>query len=343
MNEYLYVTGGDPGTFFPGNAKDNRILNADVTLPLPKLEVNRATLLEAPDAQRFPWGTVVTVRAKAVNTPAIVSTITMLDFRKQVDFRNEVEKTATLKKEGVYFAFPFALERPRMKYQGATAWVDPETDMLPGANLQWFTTQAGVLGKSAGNAIAWATVDAPLITLQDINRGLWPESIQIRNGTVFSYAMNNYWYTDAPAQQGGTFTFRYALTSGSDVAEAQAMTLASEQRSSFTAIRHYNMGWDPTLADSGSGFLNVSPVGVSVLTIRPLPDADTFLVRVQNTLPDEVQAGLQFPAVDISDAFLATVLGERVSAAEWAPHQVTLPLKRYEIKSLVVKIKTREL
>jgi hypothetical protein len=66
-------------------------------------------------------------------------------------------------------------------------------------------------------------------------------------------------------------------------------------------------------------------------------------VRVQNTLPDEVQAGLQFPAVDLSDAFLATVLGERVSAAEWAPHQVTLPLKRYEIKSLVVKIKTREL
>ena len=95
---------------------------------------------------------------------------------------------------------------------------DPVTDMLPGANRQWFTTQGGVLGQRAlETAVAWATVDAPLITFEDINRGLWPESIQIRNGTVFSYAMNNYWYTDAPAQQGGQFTFRYALTSGPEV------------------------------------------------------------------------------------------------------------------------------
>ena len=88
--------------------------------------------------------------------------------------------------------------------------------MLPGANRQWFATQGGVWGNGSDSNIGWATVDAPLITLEDINRGLWPDSIKIRNGTVFSYVMNNYWYTDTPAQQGGRFTFRYALTSGSE-------------------------------------------------------------------------------------------------------------------------------
>ena len=72
MNEYLYVTGGDPGGFIPGSVKDNRLLAADVTLPVPELTVHRATLTAPPEARRFPWGTVVTTRATATNTPAIV-------------------------------------------------------------------------------------------------------------------------------------------------------------------------------------------------------------------------------------------------------------------------------
>ena len=338
LNEYLYVTGGDPGNFIPDSLKDNRILAADVTLPLPNLEITRATLTDAPQARRFPWGTVITVHSKALNTPEIVSTITLLDMRKQVDIHNEVQKTATLKKEGIYFAFPFALKGPQVKYQGATAWVDPETDMLPGANRQWFTTQGGVWGKGGGNNVAWATADAPLITLEDINRGLWPDSIQIRNGAVFSYVMNNYWYTDTPAQQGGRFTFRYALTSGPDVSTEQAMTLASEQRFPLPAIRYYNMCCPPTLSDKGAGFLSAMPAGVSVLTIRPLEGGDAYLVRVQNTTANDLRANLQFPAVELQDSYLGSVTGERVAAVDWTHHSVMLPMRRYEIKSLVVRI-----
>jgi alpha-mannosidase len=338
LNEYLYVTGGDPGSFIPGSIKDNRILNADPTLPLPTLEVHHAKLQGAPTAKRFLWGTVVTLHSRARNTPEIVSHITLLDTRKQVNFQNEVEKTSTLKKEGVYFAFPFVLDLPQMKYRGATAWVNPESDMLPGANRQWFTTQGGVFGKGANHNVAWTTVDAPLVTLEDINRGLWPESIQIQTGSVFSYVMNNYWYTDTPAQQGGRFAFRYALTSGPDVSEAQAMTLTAEQRSPLTAIRHYNMGWAPILSDKGAGFLNAAPAGVNILTVRPLPGTDNYLVRVQNTTANDVKATVEFPAVSLKEAFLGSVLGEQNGPAEWTPHHVLLPMGRYEIKSLVVTI-----
>ncbi len=37
LNQYLYASGGDPGSFIPGSLKDNRILAADITLPLPEL------------------------------------------------------------------------------------------------------------------------------------------------------------------------------------------------------------------------------------------------------------------------------------------------------------------
>jgi alpha-mannosidase len=342
MNEYLYVTGGDPGDFIPGSINDNRLLSADATLPVPELTVNRQALVGAPQAQRFPWGTVITVRAKATNTPEIVSTITLNDESKLVTFHNEVEKVATMKKEGIYFAFPFAAQQPQVKFQGAAAWLDPEADMLPGANRQWFTTQGGVWVKGANGSVAWATVDAPLITLEDINRGLWPDSIQVRNGAVFSYAMNNYWFTDTPAQQGGRFAFRYALTSASDVSLAQAARVASEQRSSLTAIRHYHKEWKQTLPVTGAGFLNASPPGVTVLTIRPLAGENAYLVRVHNSTPQELNATLHFPMTRLEDAYLGSVLGERNGAVDWEPNSIKLPLNRYDIKSLVVRVKGSE-
>jgi alpha-mannosidase len=281
---------------------------------------------------------VLTTNSQALNTPEITSKITLLNACKQITIQNDVAKLATLKKEGVYFAFPFALEGPQMRYQGATAWVNPETDMLPGANRQWFSTQGGVWAKGSDNSVAWATVDAPLITLQDINRGLWPESVQIRNGTLFSYAMNNYWYTDTPAQQGGHFVFRYALTSGPALSAAQALTLSSDQRSPLTAIRHYQMGWTGSLSEKGTGFLEASPAGVTVLTVRPLEKRDTYLVRVQNSTPSEVTATLQFPTIQIEDSYLGSVLGDRISPIKSTVHSLTLAMQRYEIKSLVVKI-----
>ncbi|MGI8961429.1 MAG: hypothetical protein ACR2IV_17040 [Bryobacteraceae bacterium] len=338
LNEYVYVSGGDPDDSIHGGVNSNRILAADITLPLPKLTINRVKLTVAPQARRFSWGTVITTHSKALNTPEIVCTIVLLNMRKQVNIQNEVKKTATLKKEGVYFAFPFALMRPEVKYQSAIAWVDPETDMLPGANRQWFTTQGGVWGKGSGTDIAWATVDAPLITLEDINRGLWPDSIQIRNGAVFSYVMNNYWYTDTPAQQGGRFIFRYTLTSGPEISAAQAMTLANEQRSPFSAIRHYKMGWKSVLSDKGSGFLSVRPAGVAVLTMRPLQAANAYLVRVHNSTSKELRANLQFPAVLLKEAYLGSAMGERVASVEWTPHSVTLPMGQNQIATLVVRI-----
>jgi hypothetical protein len=56
-------------------------------------------------------------------------------------------------------------------------------------------------------------LDAPLVTLGDINRGEWPEQFGKRPGTMLSYVMNNYWDTNYRAGQGGHFSFHYVVTS----------------------------------------------------------------------------------------------------------------------------------
>jgi hypothetical protein len=119
---------------------------------------------------------------------------------------------------------------------------------------------------------------------------------------------------------------------------AQALTLSSDQRSPLTAIRHYQMGWPGSLSEKGTGFLEASPAGVTVLTVRPLEKRDTYLVRVQNSTPSEVTATLQFPTIQIEDSYLGSVLGDRISPIKSTVHSLTLAMQRYEIKSLVVKI-----
>jgi len=332
LNEYLYVTGGEEGNYH------NRLLHADPTLPIPQLTINRPTMVGIPTVQSYPWGTVVTVHSRALNTPEIISTITLNDQQKMVSFDDEVEKTATLKKEGVYFAFPFAVQNPHVEYQGATAWVNPVSDMLPGANLQWFTTQGGVRVWGTNQSVDWVSVDTSLITLEDINRGLWPASIEIRNGTVFSYAMNNYWNETSPAQQGGHFNFRYALTSGRELSPSDSTYLSLEQRSPLLVLRHEHKEWKQTLPVEGAGFLSSSPAGVVVLTVRPGPSQDTYIVRVHNTTGQDVKASLQFPRIELADAYLGSVLGDRIGSVGWSGHEVNLPMARFDVKTVVVHV-----
>jgi alpha-mannosidase len=343
LNEYLYVTGGDPGQVQHGTEEvediTNRILDADPTLPLPKLTINRQSVVGTPQVRRYPWGTTVTVHSRSVNTPEIMTTIFLNDEQKEVVFDNQVDKVSTLKKEGAYFAFPFAVQNPKVEYQGATAWVNPEVDMLPGAGREWFTTQGGVRVKGTNQTIGWVSVDAPLITLEDINRGLWPATVQIRNGAVFSYAMNNYWYTDTPAQQGGHFTFRYVLTSGADLPLTAMTHLSKGGRMPLHASRHYYKQWKQILPEKGAGFLTASPEGVEILTVRPTSEKNTYLVRVHNTTDQTVNATFHFPMNQLEDAYMGSILGDRVEAVKWSEAEAQIPLSRYGAKTLVVRVK----
>jgi hypothetical protein len=187
-------------------------------------------------------------------------------------------------------------------------------------------------------SVDWASVDAPLITLQDINRGLWPASITIRNASVFSYAMNNYWQEDAPAQQGGHFVFRYVLASGREPSVANSSQLALEQRSPLVVLRHEHKGWKQRLPVEGAGFLASSPAGVVVLTVRPGPAPGSYLVRVHNTTDQNVTARLQFPHTQLADAYLASVLGDRAGAVDRSGHDLSFPMTRFDLKTVVVQV-----
>src|SRR5260370_40613799 len=71
--------------------------------------------------------------------------------------------------------------------------------------------------RDSDRTVGITTPDAPLASLADINRGAWPSEFQPKSSTIFSYVMNNYWDTNYRAAQGGEFTFRYTMTSATNL------------------------------------------------------------------------------------------------------------------------------
>ena len=220
FGEYLYVTGGDKGP--------NTILHYDHVSPKPELEVHPAGKGKVVSVVQTPTGQVAHLESQALNTPSIKTEIRLFDNEKKIEIVQDVDKTEVLTKEAVYFAFPFDMKQPQFQYEIQNGVVDPAKDMYPGAGHEWFTAQHWVSVQQDGTSATVMPLDAPLITLGDINRGAWPEEFGKRPGTVFSYAMNNYWDTNYRAGQGGHFSFHYVITSAGATDQAGLSRLGWE-------------------------------------------------------------------------------------------------------------------
>jgi hypothetical protein len=234
----------------------------------------------------------------------------LYDALKRVDIANTIEKLPTRTKEACYFAFPFAAGQPAFEYQIQNGWCRPNEDQLPGACREWFTPQNLVHLRDAGFDIAWATPDAPLVCLTDINRGKWLAELPIKNGHVYSYIMHNYWFTNYRAQQGGTLRFRYSLTSGDRLsrealahfdADTRSPVLAYPFVSSFSA--KVGDTSRPFAAASGS-FLSLEPANLQMVVFKAADDEDGYILRFREIAGHAGEAELKIPALKLHEAFL---------------------------------------
>ncbi len=205
FGQYLYVTGGD--------RVPNRLLDYRVLSPKPDLQIHPANNGRLVSVTRTPYGWVARMESTDTNTPGISTDIQLFDHEKKIEITEDVHKKNVDTKEGVYFAFPFSMDHPQFRYEIQTGVVDPAKDMYPGAGHEWFSVQHWVSVQQNKISATVMPLDVPLVTLGDINRGAWPEHFGQRTGTIFSYVMNNYWFTNYRAGQGGHFRFRYVVTS----------------------------------------------------------------------------------------------------------------------------------
>lgn len=297
LGEVLYVTGGGTEEGLGLGAEATSLFGVDWHHPAADLHVQPAAVSgpvevsvdDASWALRLPW-TAPTVRGH-----------TVLRGRQDDDtvtVEVSLDKDAVRAKESVYVAFPFLATSPRWRYDRQQGWVDPTVDHQPGACHEWLTVQHAVLVDGADGGVAWSSAHAPLWCIDDVVRGRWPDRADPVSGTLLSWVMNNYWWTNYAGSQSGPLQLRYAFAPVARGDLAAAARLGRELRQPLLAQHVTRLD---KMTDGGV----LPPVG-RLLTVEPGPGVtatvvaprwhDGVLVRVQEVAGVDGRAQVWLPA-----------------------------------------------
>jgi hypothetical protein len=331
FGQYVYVTGGD--------TEPNSVLQYRAVSPKPELHLNPAQNGRLISVEQTPWGWRAELVSSAEDTPRIRTEICVFKDEKKIELIENVDKKTELKKEAVYFAFPFAMTHPQFQYEIQNGVVDPAKDMYPGAGHEWFSVQHWVSVQQDGVSGTVMPLDASLVTLGDINRGDWPTSFGQRPGTIFSYTMNNYWHTNYRAAQGGHFRFRYVITSA---AQTDAPALSRMAWEAVTPLEQEQIqSQDKALDEPGrlngnqGSFLSVEDPDLLFDTWKPAEDGNGTILRLIDLGGRPRTVKIDVPLFSIAQLFRTDAV-ERVQEPiiPSDPHSFTIEVRPHRILTL---------
>ena len=336
FDQYLYVTGADQ--------TPNRLIQYSPAFPVPELTVHNSSEGRLLSVTKQPFGTVACLGSSAVNTPRIETEVILFNGQKKIEFVNRVRKTEVFTKEGVYFAFPLAMDHPRFRYEIQNGIVDPSHDQLPGAGKEWFSVQHWVAAEQGGVTAALVPVDAPLVALGDIVRGTWPLEFGERPGTIFSYVMDNYWDTNYAAGQGGDFTFRYVLTSGNDLEPGYLSRLGREEMSPLEIDRITSQDKainSPRPLDAfQASFLQVKDPDAVLVTWKKAEDSQGTILRFVEVAGKESEIEVQTPLFQVKSAWLNDALERKQAPLQVLPYGFKFSVKPFQIVTVRLEVGT---
>ena len=327
FDQYLYVTGADQ--------TPNRLVEYSSGWPVPELSIHSAAGGRLLSVTNQPFGQVARLESAGINTPRIETEVILFNGEKKIEFINRVHKNEVYTKEGVYFAFPLAMEHPQFRYEIQNGFVDPSRDQLPGAGKEWFSVQHWVAAEQGGVTAALVPVDAPLVSFGDIVRGTWPLKFGTRPGTVFSYVMNNYYFTNYAAGQGGDFTFRYVFMSGKDLSPAYLSRLGREEMSPLevdqitTQDKAINSA--RPLDSAQLSFLQVRQPDVVLETWKMAEDGQGTILRFLEVAGKESAVDVQTPLLEVKSAWMCDALERKQAPLSVSSHGFGFTVKPFQI------------
>jgi hypothetical protein len=245
---------------------------------------------------------------------------TLAKGRKEIIVRNIVNKAENYDKEGVYFAFPFKLRRPRILVEEPGAFVDVEGEYVEGGCVNWFTVNNITLIKGEFD-IALHSEEAPLITVNRVFDGVWRGKLTVEDGLIFSYVMNNYWHTNYKAAQGGEFTFTYRLTSGRGIKPSTA----------------YRFFASPIIGRAVNGDLELNPPEVVVTAIKKWDLGDGVVLRLLEVDGEEKAVTIRSSMLKGYTLMEANPLEEPISELGKFNGEFTVRLRPRQYKTLVFR------
>ena len=253
----------------------------------------------------------MTIGLAAEGARSLEVTYRLVHGVRRLEIEYCVDKIASPAKESVYFVFPLALPGADVLFE-VTGGVDRPVTRVPGSALHVQAVRHWAALEGDGASVALGTLEAPLLQTRAIHLPYPPyaPTTAPRDGTLVAWAMNNVWDTNFVRSQAGEARFAFSIASSPGDARQLGLRTGAAMTRPFVGI----VGTARTngLAAQGS-WCTIDHPAVEVVHLATSRHGHDFLAFVHSLAPDEVEASVEFPALDVERVWLASFLerGER--------------------------------
>jgi len=128
----------------------------------------------------------------------------------QIELTLRMLKNPVTDPEGMYCAFPFAVEEGKWLLDKPGGPILPGADQLPGTCCDYYLVQSGAALVGNQRGVAVTSLDAALVHIGALR--LWTFTTEIEpTGTLYSWLTNNKWETNFALTSHGPMEFRYVI------------------------------------------------------------------------------------------------------------------------------------
>ena len=257
--------------------------------------------------------------------------IRLYDTEKRIELRFAVRKLPIPSPEALYVALPFQAPNSKMLYEAQGGGVTPGEDQIPGSSSDWQTLQSFIAIRSADGQIVAGSEQAPLVQLGDFNLGKWQPVARVEKPHVYSWVMNNYWFTNFRTEQEGEFKFHYYLTSTKDTSRTFATRFGWGSRTPLATRVLPPVKTGALREPQKLSALAITAPNLLIVEARPTRNGDGIFLHLRE---------LEGKPVTITEEEVRTATGiqsaDEVNVLEEAVQQgiQSLTFKPYEVKFL---------
>lgn len=236
---------------------------------------------------------------------------------------NSFDKIRTRVKEGIHFGFAFNIPGGTTRMDIPWGVMTPEFDQLPGANRNWLAFQHWVDISNNNTGVTWTAIESPLIEFGNLTANIPGDGFKSKwlkfispTQTLFSWALNNHWYTNFPLEQGGVIDLHYRIFPHGPFDPAAANRFGMEANRPLIAVE---VGQSPVT----NSWVNINNPKVFVTMLKQSDDGKGMILRLRSVSDKPEHIKLQW--MNKSAKKLYKCLANERPGSETGSDQMILP------------------
>ena len=251
---------------------------------------------------------------------------------KKIEFKYMARKMINTDPEAIYVAFPFSLPGSRVVFEtiGGTL---TQGSQLPGSSSDWNVAQNFVAVRGTKGQIIVVSNEVPLWQFSDFNMNKYERYPKQGKPWLYSWVMNNYWFTNFRAYQEGAFSWSYQITSSQDTTNTYATKFAWGVRNPFPT-RTFPAGNNEMKSPVLETLKMTGSPNVLLVNSRPAFKNSTVLLHFRELegQPAEVNLSLIQPGKTIKKLTEVSTSGKQIGEP-----LKSIQFKPYEVKFIEVE------